>query len=192
MIPIREKPCDGFVLFYSGRDERSKQIGFATSRDLVHWTKHPGNPALRSRAGEWDAFLSTLPTPVYHLDGRYYLLFRGMKAIFKQQGTGVAVSDDMVHWRRLQDQPVIPTTEEVASLAVARTADGFVGIAQGISRTAERPCWLSRDLIHWRKGPTARFTGPAVDTLSNPFLCDGRWIVLYEQEDRIYRAVLGQ
>jgi hypothetical protein len=30
-----------------------------------------------------------------------------------------------------------------------------------------------------------------VDTISNPFLVRGKWNVLYEQDDRIYQAVLG-
>ncbi len=191
-IPVAIRHAGQFHLFYSGRDGRAKQIGFATSRDLIHWTKHPGNPVLRSRPGEWDALLSTMPAPVYQLDGRYYLLFRGMKSFYREQGLGVAVSDDLVHWRRFQNEPVMSPAEEISSLAVAQTADGFLGITQRISRAADRSYWLSKDLIHWQKGPAARFTGPAVDTLSNPFLSGGRWTVLYEQGDRIYRAVLGQ
>lgn len=40
-----------------------------------------------------------------------------------------------------------------------------------------------------RQGNEPRFTGPSVETVSNPVLHNNRWIVLYEQKDRIYRAV---
>ena len=54
-----------------------------------------------------------------------------------------------------------------------------------------RRCLIAADgFYEWRKVGNAKFTGWRVDTLSNPFFFQGRWQVLYEQEDRIYRAEL--
>lgn len=147
------------------------------------------NPFVLADGGTFLCFYEGQDKP--YSDGGHHLLFRGMKSLYREQGLGVAVSSDLTNWRRFQDNPVIPVEEEIASMAVAQTHDGFVGIEQNILHRAGRSYWLSQDLIHWRKGPAARFSCPSVDTLSDPFRCRGRWTVLYEQTDRIYRAVLG-
>ncbi|MBP85884.1 MAG: hypothetical protein CMJ64_04070 [Planctomycetaceae bacterium] len=180
-----------YHLFYSGRDSRTKQIGLATARQITGpWKKSSDNPVLKSRPGEWDKMLSTHPTPLFEIDGRYHLLFRGMERRYEQQGVGLAVSTDLLHWQRSPTSPVIPASEEIASLAVARSEQGFVAISQPTD-LRERSYWLSNDLQQWQKGPSVDFRASVdAETLSNPFLFDGRWTVLYEQKDRIYRAVL--
>lgn len=111
-----------------------------------------------------------------------------MSRFYADQGLGLAVSDDLIRWERAKDDPVIPTDREIASLAVVGTPNGFLAIAQ----SPGRPYWQSADLVTWTRGRSATFTGPRVETLSNPFLAAGRWRVLYEQQDRIYAAVLSE
>jgi len=180
-----------YHLFYSGLDTSTKQIGLATARELTGpWTKASGNPVLKSRPGQWDSFLSTYPAPVFEVEGNYYLLFRGMETRYRRQGAGIAVSTDLRHWRRCSDRPIIPVTEEMASLAVTLAGGRYVGISQSTD-LRQRRYWFSADLKHWQKGPPVNFRASVQpETLSNPFLVNGRWTVLYEQKDRIYRAVL--
>ena len=141
-------------LFYSGLDKRSKQIGLATAQQLAGpWTKAAINPVLRSRPGEWDAFLSTYPTPVFEVGSEYYLLFRGMETRYHRQGTGLAVSRDLRRWRRCMDRPVIAVTEEIASLAVARAGGRYVGISQP-KDLQKRRYWFATDLQRWQEGST--------------------------------------
>jgi len=185
-LPVVARHEGKYYLFYSGRDGKTKQIGLATSTDLLHWTKHEANPVLEARPDCWDRFLSTHPAPPFERDGRFYLLYRGMQALYQAQGLGVAVSADMVHWQRLREGPVIPPTEEVASLAMACTEEGFVGIAQA----PDRAYWFTTDLVNWEKRGVPRFTGKNVTTVSNPVVFKGQWLIVYEQDDRIYRAVL--
>jgi len=192
-LPASVIKRDGlYHMFYSGLDKRTKQIGIATARKLAGpWTKSRDNPVLKSRAGKWDAFLSTYPAPLFTIGDNYYLLFRGMKSRYRKQGAGLAVSSDFRHWRRVSDAPVIPTTEEVASLAVAETERRFVGISQPMD-LSQRRYWTTSDLRAWEKGPPVKFRASVqAETLSNPFLVNGQWTVLYEQKDRIYRAVLS-
>jgi hypothetical protein len=114
----------------------------------------------------------------------------GMERRYAQQGVGLAVSTDLLHWQRSPSSPVIPASEEIASLAIARSEQGFVAISQPMD-LKRRSYWLSNDLQQWQKGPPVNFRASIdAETLSNPFLFDGRWTVLYEQKDRIYRAVL--
>ncbi len=180
-----------YHLLYSGRNSVGKQIGLATAPRITGpWKKSPANPVLKSRTGQWDAFLSTHPAPLFEIDGAYCLLFRGMKQIYNAQGLGLSISSDLKNWRRLTDAPVIPTNEEIASFAVTRTKQGFVAISQP-KDLKRRTYWFSDDLRQWRQGPPVNFRASiAAETLSNPFYFNGRWTVLYEQKDRIHRAVL--
>ena len=83
-----------------------------------------------------------------------------------------------------------PVNEEIASLAITRVHKRFVAISQPMD-LQKRSYWFSDNLRHWQKGPPVRFRASMqAETLSNPFLFDGCWTVLYEQQDRIYRAVL--
>ena len=180
-----------YYLFYSGRDQHIKQIGVATASNLSGpWTKHTDNPVIKARPEQWDATLSTHPSQVFHYEGRYYLLWRGMKRRYAAQGVGLSVSDNLIQWQRVTDEPVIAPDEEIASLAVARTHQGFVGISQPIP-LERRTYWFSTDLRRWQKGPAVNFRASVkAETLSNPFLSNGAWTILYEQNDRIYRAIL--
>ena len=184
-----------YHLFYSGRDAKTKQIGLATAERLTGpWTKSDRNPVLPSRHDAWDRHISTYPAPVFQIEGRYYLLFRGMKGFYSEEGVGAAVSTDLIHWKRAvesQSEPLTATEEEVASFAVARVGGRYVGISQTLNPRESRRYWYSDDLLHWEKGPKTRFVSSGkVDTLSNPFVVNGQWNVVYEQGDRIYRAVL--
>lgn len=191
-LPAGVTKRDGlYHLFYSGLDRRTKQIGLATARKLTGpWTKAAENPILKSRRENWDAFLSTYPAPVFEAEGKYHLLFRGMERRYRRQGAGLALSSDLRHWQRYADSPIIPVTEEMASLAVTQAGGRYIGISQPTD-LGKRRYWFSADLKHWQKGPPVNFRASVeAETLSNPFVANGVWTVLYEQKDRIYRAVL--
>ena len=191
-LPVGVSKLDGtYYLYYSGRNEQSKQIGVATASELAGpWTKHDNNPIIKAQSGQWDATLSTHPSPIFHHEGRYYMLWRGMKRRYAEQGVGLSVSDNLLEWQRVTTEPVIGPSEEIASLAITQTEQGFVGISQPIP-LERRTYWFSKDLRHWQKGPAVRFKASVkAETLSNPFFSNGTWTVLYEQNDRIYRAIL--
>ncbi len=194
-LPAAVIKKDGkYHLFYSGHNNKTKQIGMATSAKLTGgWSKSPRNPVIRSRPADWDKWISTYPAPLFQVGGRYFLLYRGMERRYFGQGLGVAVSDDLMNWRRIAEcdtAPLTPPGEEIASLAVAKVGKRFVGISQPMGKS-RRCYWMSDDLRRWEKGPKVEFKSSGrVDTLSNPFVVEGCWNVLYEQDDRIYRAVL--
>ncbi|MBN2295459.1 MAG: family 43 glycosylhydrolase, partial [Pirellulales bacterium] len=80
-LPAGVLKKDGkYYLFYSGSNNRTKQIGLATSTSLTGgWSKSAHNPVIPSRPGHWDSWISTYPSPVFKIGGRYFLLYRGMK-----------------------------------------------------------------------------------------------------------------
>ncbi len=180
-----------YYLFYSGRDQNTKQIGLATAQQITGpWTKNARNPILSARSAHWDKVLSTHPAPLFRHNNSWYMLYRGMRERYRDQGLGVAVSDDLRTWTRVDETPVIPVHNEIASIAVTATQTGYLGISQPLD-LSQRSYWLSHDLQRWTQGPPVQFKASAqAETLSNPFFCNGEWTVLYEQQDRIYRAVL--
>ena len=185
-LPMVYKHDGVYYMFYSGLGNGTKQIGLATSTDLIHWNKQSENPVLARRGGSWDTALSTHPTSIFERNNQFYMLFRGMKSFFNEQGLGLAVSSDLRHWRRVQSEPVIPVSEEIYSFGGAITQDGYVAIAHA----SGEPYWFSNDLVHWEKGPSAKFDLPWADTVSNLFYWRGEWNILYERKDYVYRAVL--
>ncbi len=198
--PIAKLPAgvvkrDGvYHLFYSGRNKITKQIGLATATRLEGpWIKSKRNPVIPSRPDHWDRMMSTHPSPVFEVNGKFYLLFRGMQAMSVKEGVGVAASSDLLNWKRIPEsdqQPAIPIAAQIQSLAMAQTKNGFVGICQPV-KLKERRYWFSKDLVHWKPGPFVKVKASRqAETLSNPFFVNGQWNVLYEQKDRIYRAVL--
>ncbi len=188
-----------YYLFYTGRDssnlkQTNKQIGIVTSERLTGpWRKLAGNPILSGRADRWDKYVTGYASPVFEVNGVYLLPYRGMLGFFHDQGVGLATSEELSKWKRSPQSltgPLTKPAEELASMAIARVGKSFVAISQPMD-LGRRRYWLSDDLIRWRKGPVVQFRASrAAETLSNPFLVEERWNVLYEQKDRIYRAVL--
>lgn len=76
-------------------------------------------------------------------------------------------------------------------MSIVQVGDAYIGISQPTT-IVNRRYWNSKDLLNWTKGPPVLIKSSGkVDTISNPFLVRGKWNVLYEQDDRIYQAVLG-
>jgi beta-fructofuranosidase len=85
-----------------GARARWEHVGHAVSTDLVHWTNL--GPALVAVPGTWnDDHIAT--GSVTRHDGRWWMVFTG---IGRSTGMGLAVSDDLTHWEKVGDGPVVP------------------------------------------------------------------------------------
>ena len=86
-------------------------VGHAVSRDLVRWETLP--PALRQGpAGAWDDGMLLTGSTMKH-DGRYWMAYGSTDTInspkeepWRLQRGGMAVSDDLVVWEKLAENPV--------------------------------------------------------------------------------------
>ncbi len=192
-----------YYLFYAGRKKGVKAIGTAVAdHPLGPWKKVKNNPVFTGQSGPWGQSVSTLPNVTFRRDGRFWMLYRGLSSmqgnrlpsIYRNQAVGLAVSDNLLDWRRAPEtdgKPLTPTAEEIASFAVAQTPKGYIAISQPMDLKL-RAYWSSDDLTHWKKGGPVRLKASGeVSTISNPFLVDGRWNIVYELDDRIYRAALS-
>jgi hypothetical protein len=86
-----------------------RSLGLATSKDGVHWTKHPGNPVLQPTEPWEEGYLS--PTSVLQVNGKFYLYYWGPSHVFPDRVTGklpppkmkyigLVTSEDGIHWTR--------------------------------------------------------------------------------------------
>ncbi len=82
-------------------------IGHAVSQDLTNWELHP-DALGPGQPGAWDD-LSTWTGSITRHDNRWHMLYTGTstKEEGRVQRIGVAISDDLDHWHRPFDHPVI-------------------------------------------------------------------------------------
>jgi predicted GH43/DUF377 family glycosyl hydrolase len=91
-----------FYHFYNAKNENAgpwtEETGFATSRDLLHWTRCPGNPVLRlGPDGAWDSKFCSDPW-ICRFEGLWVMFYFGFDSGHAQDG--VAFSEDLLHWTK--------------------------------------------------------------------------------------------
>lgn len=92
-----------YYMFYNAKDRPQwpcvEQTGFATSADLVHWKRHPGNPVLRvGPPGDFDDRFASDPFVLRH-EGTWIMFYFGLCSDGHARD-GAAFSDDLRHWHK--------------------------------------------------------------------------------------------
>lgn len=176
------------------------KVGYATSKDGIHWTKYEGNPVFEA-SEEWEGN-TTSATSVVFVNGSFYMYYWGPGHLHppKIKRIGLAVSKDGIHWDKkgivLDADPQIlnegtasgGTGLDAAKVVYMRqearwymifTAFGACGNWNGL---AESP-----DGVHWTKvkGPVIQVRGPHNSlssgterwgTLRCPFQIGSLWV----------------
>ncbi|MBW2057487.1 MAG: glycosidase [Deltaproteobacteria bacterium] len=96
-----------YCLTYVGNSGRYhvSNICVATSRDLLHWTKH--GPVLSPREGSWDTGQIKAGAVVpERIGGRYVMYFMGEERPWAAS-IGIAYSEDLFHWYEPLERPVL-------------------------------------------------------------------------------------
>lgn len=176
------------------------RIGHATSFNLIDWDYH-GLILPLGEPGEWDDWTQWTGSVTRH-EGTNYLFYTGRSKSepVNVQRIGLAVSDDLFHWRKAAQNPVV---EAVSPWYEAPAADGsnrsdcrdpwivrydgrwlmyFTASAEGqpSDRYGVVGLATSDDLLHWTPGPPVAAPGlfgeievPQVFSLGN------RWAMLF-------------
>jgi len=100
-----------WYLFYERRD---LGVWLAASRDMKVWKNVQDEPVLSPGPDRFDLDLIAMNQIVRH-DGRYYAYFHGSKSGSKLWACGVAVSDDLIHWKKHTGNPLFPIEENKSS-----------------------------------------------------------------------------
>jgi beta-1,2-mannobiose phosphorylase / 1,2-beta-oligomannan phosphorylase len=147
---------DGLTMWYSAKDEERVVICWATSADGLDW--QPRGVAIAPEE-LWEKSAVMCPSVLRYPDGTYHMWYSGGER-YEPDAIGYAVSEDGIHWRRM-DGPVLRPdpessweSERVAGAHVFEKdgylyaayigfADGFEESSIGIAR--------SRDGIDWQR-----------------------------------------
>jgi hypothetical protein len=81
--------CHRYSTHYRGK-ERGYRIGYAHSKDLLHWTRDDARAGLDVSEEGWDSEMVSYPH-VFELDGKTYMLYLGNQV--GREGFGLAVLD---------------------------------------------------------------------------------------------------
>ena len=112
---------DGWHLFYGGQGGASNSVRWhATSDDLLTWDTQ--EPFLRGSPGGWDASELGDSCVVEH-EGRWYFVYQGAGEHGASRRIGVAVSDDLWHWKKLTGVETPPFTPDTSWSAWAETGE---------------------------------------------------------------------
>jgi len=112
----RRQEDGSYLLFYTGFPtdtsigRKGDRGGIATSRDLIHWEKNPGNPVFNlGPLGAWDD-THVRPKTLVKADQWYYMFYEGTNndGVFWWDEVGMARSTDLVSWQRFPFNPIIP------------------------------------------------------------------------------------
>jgi predicted GH43/DUF377 family glycosyl hydrolase len=98
-----------YYLTYTGYDTHAAQLCLATSKDLIHWErKGVIMPAYRgSWNTQWTKSGAIIPEKI---NGKWWMYYLGTRTDSDGKARdymGLAVSDDLLHWRDATDKPVL-------------------------------------------------------------------------------------
>ena len=160
-----------------GYEEGAAEIGVAWTEDenLIDWHFH-GEPVFSWRDGaDWEHGGLYKCFLIEH-EGRFYIFYNAKNVTDGDwiEQTGMAVSDDMIHWTRPYDHPVLPVTPGAWDSKFASDPQVFwdsrekqwVMFYFGAfwKPKAFDTFAVSRDLVHWTK-----WTGPDLIAPTEPW-----------------------
>lgn len=110
-------------LFYERSD---LGVWLARSKDLKVWTNVQDEPVLKLGPGSYDSLMIALNQIIRH-DGRYYAYYHGSGTPEKPRlwTTNIAVSTDLVHWKKFAGNPLLPERENKSSGIVVHDGKQF-------------------------------------------------------------------
>jgi predicted GH43/DUF377 family glycosyl hydrolase len=95
-----------WYLTYTAYNKKDAQLALATSGDLKHWDRE--GVILPAYKGRWNVNWTKSGAILdQKLNGHYWMYFMA-DARNNPNQTGVAYSDDLVHWTEALDRPVLP------------------------------------------------------------------------------------
>jgi predicted GH43/DUF377 family glycosyl hydrolase len=137
-------------------------IGYATSPNGVDWTKYSGNPVLTpGPSGTWDDKWTYRPV-VISTGQSYVMYYRSLSSQGTTGETGMAISDDGIHWTKRASPISIPPSSSgwdsyLWALGSVATAGGVFVMwyhgTRGSDANGEIGCANSTDGIVWNVYP---------------------------------------
>ena len=94
-----------YYLTYTGYNTKDAQLCLATSKDLLHWNRK--GVILPAKQGRWNTgWTKSGAILTQKINGKYWMYYMA-DVRDKPDQTGIAYSDDLLHWTEALDQPVL-------------------------------------------------------------------------------------
>ncbi|MDR1920110.1 MAG: T9SS type A sorting domain-containing protein [Tannerellaceae bacterium] len=150
------KDDTGYKMYYfaqPGEDPLQSAIGLATSTDGVHWERHPANPVLTPGDHPADMDYNYIESPtVAYLDGRYYMLYTAVDSFYLIR-TGLALSEDGVHWQKDAGNPIFDVYQTPEASNLYQWDGGGAGMPSLIARDGKLEVWYNGISVYNRYYP---------------------------------------
>ncbi len=120
-------------------------IGIATSEDLIHWTKYPGNPVV---IGRFEC------TELFEYGGRAHMLYVYWDAPYPKgfQTIGLMSSEDMVHWYDYSRKPILRCEVEWEGIGIEDPGSGVGSPAVLVEENKIRMIYHGGSPHNWCNG----------------------------------------
>ena len=94
-----------YYLTYTGYNTKDAQLCLATSKDLLQWDRK--GVIMPAKQGRWNAgWTKSGAILTQKINGKYWMYYMA-DVRDKPDQTGIAYSDDLLHWTEALDQPVL-------------------------------------------------------------------------------------
>jgi len=162
-----------YNMWYSSSDTQLS-IGYASSKDGIHWVKQPAPVLTRGSNGTWDAGGVEGPSVLWN--GTLFLMYFTGSSGTLASDIGVAFSKDMIHWTKYEGNPIVsrtPNSYDRLSVKFANVVFDsgaykmWYDSRPSIGDLGEISYATSGDGLHWSKYPgnpvvTATTSGRAI------------------------------
>lgn len=111
-----------YYLYYAGHDGERERIGLARGKSLLTLKRFLPTPVLDvGNKGEWDEKSISDPKVIKYKD-KYLMFYSGIDTRGREQ-TGLAVSIDLIQWKKYDKNPVLRVSESGWDKVSATRAD---------------------------------------------------------------------
>ena len=94
-----------YYMWYTGQTDKTSQIGFAISRDGVHWDRPSDQPVLKSEE-EWEKTSAMCPDVQWDEEEQLFKMRYSAGEQYEPNAIGYATSPDGTHWTKYASNPI--------------------------------------------------------------------------------------
>jgi len=194
--PVVVKRANGYHMWYTGQAKgKNSWIGYATSRDGVHWKRMSDRPVL-SFEEPWEKAAVMCPHVLWNADAKLFQMWYSGGEQYEPNAIGYATSPDGLIWTKDKKNPVftgdrsIPWEQNrVAGCQVEKHGDYYLMFYIGFRDIDHAQIGLARSkdgITAWQRHPANPIIRPGRDKWDHdacykPYaIFDGRkWLLWY-------------
>ena len=94
-----------YYMWYTGQTDTTSQIGFATSKDGIHWTRQSDKPVLTAEA-PWEKVAVMCPDVRWNEETQLFEMRYSGGEQYEPNAIGYATSPDGLRWTKYENNPI--------------------------------------------------------------------------------------